>query len=59
MTDGGSESPAQVLRNRIIKRAAVEFRDGMYGILLSGVSFTLKISACIVFVVPALYLLTF
>lgn len=27
---GGSESPAQALRNRIIKRAAVEFRDGMY-----------------------------
>ena len=27
---GKEESPAQQLRNRIIKRAALEFQDGMY-----------------------------
>ena len=27
---GSEESPAQQLRNRIIKRAALEFKDGMY-----------------------------
>ena len=32
--DGGNESPAIQMRNRIIKRAAMEFCDGMYGILL-------------------------
>ena len=32
-TDGGSLKPDEVKRNRIIKRAAKEFQDGMYGIL--------------------------
>lgn len=27
-------SPAQAMRQRIVKRVAMEFRDGMYGILL-------------------------
>ena len=29
----GDLSPREVLRERIAKRAALEFRDGMYGIL--------------------------
>lgn len=33
-TDGGSLKPDEVKRNRIIQRAAKEFQDGMYGILL-------------------------
>jgi hypothetical protein len=33
-TDSGSLKPDEIKRNRIIKRAAKEFQDGMYGILL-------------------------
>ncbi len=29
------KSPAQEMRERIIKRAALEFKDGMYGILFA------------------------
>ena len=32
-TSAGAGKPEDDLRNRIIKRAAREFRDGMYGIL--------------------------
>lgn len=39
--DAGELSPRGMLRERIAKRAALEFKDGMYGILYITIKYTI------------------
>ena len=56
MNNGKPKSNGDEIRERIIKRAALEFKDGMYGILLT-CSFTVLSSVGVVFLISELFII--
>ena len=57
MNNGKPKSNGDEIRERIIKRAALEFKDGMYGILLT-CSFTVLSSVGVMFLISESFILT-
>ena len=57
MNNGKPKSNGDEIRERIIKRAALEFKDGMYGILFTS-SFSVLTSVGVLFLISESFILT-